>query len=222
MGIGGLAVRPSRAAQIGRDLKAINAAYGVTSEVMWKAARPRRDDIFRTYIELLASMIRDGQVHVHIRFMPIRKYDHSLSGPRTHIDTISKAFYQILLHRAGRFYGMKCRIHVRPDNGCCTDYLPKMLPGLNTDISKRFGVPDGAVGSIQAANSKNEPMLQLLDVTLGALTCVRNGYHEDGTVGPYKAELARFALDRLGVASITDSTLMDERQFNIWNVTPKW
>jgi len=222
MGIGGLAVRPSRAAQIEKDLLEINRAYGVTSEVMWKCAKARRDDIYRAFIDLLFHLVEEKQVHLHLRFSPITEYDHNQSGPRRNLDTVSKAFYQVLLHRAGRFYGHKCKILVRPDNGSCTSYLPKMLAGLNADTSLKYGYRRAAFATIEPCDSRNEIMLQLLDVTLGALTSVRNGNHENGTTGPYKSKLAAYALERSGVLSITDSHPQTERRFNIWNVQPKW
>lgn len=217
-----MAVRPARAAAIVRDIAKITEAYGVTSEVMWKVAKARRDDIYRAFIDLLFDLVRDNQIHVHLRFSPIKDYDHRESGPRRHIDTVSKAFYQILLHRAGRFYGEKCKILVRPDNGACTAYLPAMLAGLNTDTGLKFGVSHSAFANIEPRDSRKETMLQLLDVTLGALTCVRNGNHLNGNVGPYKSKLAQYALERSGLKSIAASHSLSERAFNVWNVTPLW
>jgi hypothetical protein len=220
MGLGGLAIRPSRAAQVERDIAAINDAMGATSEVKWEKARQRRDDVYRAYIDLLASLVAHKQAHLHLRFSPIAEYDHSLSGPRKHADTVGKAFYQLLLYRTGRYYSQSCKIVVRPDNGPCTEYLPKMLPGLVADCGVRFGPSETGFASISPADSVSEPILQLVDVTLGALTCIRNGNHENGTVGGYKADLATYALKAFGLDRVDSNSPIEQRHLNVWDVVP--
>lgn len=220
MGIAGLAVRPNRAAELTTILREKDAEYGVTSEVMWKAAKKRRDDIFRYYIDFLFDAIENNLINFHIRFTPIYRYDHSLSGPRKHIDTISKSFYQLLLHRAGRFYSQSCDIHIRPDNGSCTEYLPKMIPGLNSECRSRFN-GNHPFKTIMPQDSKNEKLLQLLDVTLGALTSARNETTQSGGVGAYKSSLIDYALNRSGISDITVSDNTNKKNFNVWSVTPK-
>lgn len=222
MGIAGLAVQPSRAVGIAKDIAAINKAMNVTNEIKWESAQRRRSDVHRAYVDLLAKLIEHRQVHLHMRFCPINRYDHRASGPRRHADTVSKAFYQLLLHRAARYYARRCAIHVRPDNGSCTSYLPNMLAGLNTDASLKFSAPENAFRTIQPCDSLSEPLLQLLDVTLGALTCSRNGNHMNGNVGPYKAELASYATQALGLSDLAKSDDINRRFLNVWNVTPKW
>ncbi|MER8645748.1 hypothetical protein [Mesorhizobium sp. M1252] len=151
-----------------------------------------------------------------------KKYDHSASGRRKETDTISKAFYQLLLHRPGRYYGDVRRLLIRPDMGECTAYLPAMMMGLNTDICQRFELKARPVASIVARDSKLERMLQLLDVSLGALTAARNGNHENGKLRDHKVGVVKRALERGGIKDIEKSHPMETKGFNIWNVVPKW
>lgn len=222
MGLGGIAIQPQRLKGIEADIRAINTTMHFTSEVKWEKARERRDDIYMAYVSLFATLIRHKQIHFHARFSPINEYDHSESGPRGHADTVSKAFYQLLLHRPGRYYSPHCDIHVRPDGGSCTEYLPKTLAGLNADICVTHGLSRHCIRTIQPCDSQNEPVLQLLDVTLGGLTCLKNGNHKNGVVGPYKAALAVRTAEALGIHDIHASTSISTRHMNIWNVKPKY
>ncbi|MHA6687790.1 hypothetical protein ACX3P0_19780, partial [Mesorhizobium sp. A556] len=115
MSIGGLAVIPSRAAIIGKEMLCLKEAFGVPkhSEVKWNKAKSKKD-LCKAYIKLLFDQIEENHVHFHVRFSPFTQYDHSASGERKETDTISKAYYQLLLHRTGRFYGEHCRVQVRP------------------------------------------------------------------------------------------------------------
>lgn len=222
MAIGGLAIRPKRAVEVSRDILRINQEYGVTSEVMWKTAKRRRDNIYKAYIDLLHSLIEQNMAHLHIRIQPFSEYDHKRSGDNRETDTVSMAFYQILLHRAGRYYGKHCKILVRPDGGNCTSYLPKMMAGLNSEISKHYECEHATIGEITPLHSKAEPLLQLLDITLGAISFCRNGKHDDPEIGQFKKDLAHYAMNKFSVNTSWKSHPIEERNFNIWSVKPKW
>ena len=222
MGIGGLAVAPARAALIAKEMEQLKAARRVPlhSEVKWTKAKSK-PDLCRDYLDLMERLIVANHVHFHVRFSPFQEYDHNVSGDRKETDTVSKAFYQLLLHRAGRFYGKQAKILVRPDAGDCTSYLPNVMAAVNVDISLKYKVQHDAITNIQARDSKDDPMLQLLDVSLGALTAARNGGHENGTLSAIKTDLAAYALGKCGVG-IDHNHEAKHRRFSIWNVKPKW
>ena len=64
------------------------------------------------YIRLLFELITENRLHFHIRFSRMDEYDHRRSGPRRKLDTVSKAFYQLLLHRPVAFYGKDVDLYV--------------------------------------------------------------------------------------------------------------
>ena len=114
-----------------------------------------------------------GRAHFHIRFAPFDKYDHDdYKGRR--FDTTSRMFYELLLHRAVKHYGKWDRLFIRPDNGDCTSILPHLKAGLNADGVRRYRTNPQCVDSITCLNSEDEPILQLVDVVLGAFTALRN------------------------------------------------
>lgn len=224
MAVGGLAVRPERATKIEIDLKEIKRSCGVAldSEIKWSKCKKRYKSVHAAYIDYMFGAISRGEVHLHIRLSPFKAYDHNASGDRLETDTISKAFYQLLLHRAGRYYGKRCRILVRPDAGDCTAYLPKILEGVNTAACSTFRLPSRPFVEIAPRDSKKEPLLQLLDVTLGALTSARNGNHLNGRIEERKRLLVTQALELGKVKDIEKSDPRERRDFNIWNVVPMW
>ncbi len=224
MSVGGLAVTPSRASQIVSELADIKRSCGLAenAEVKWSRCKKRRKNAHVRFVHYLFDAIGNGHLHFHVRFSPFKNYDHSVSGKRKETDTISKAFYQLILHRPGRYYGNNRRLLVRPDDGECTAYLPSIIDGLNSDICETFGHAVRPIADIAPRNSKKEPMLQLLDVTLGALTAVRNGNHENGTLSDHKVEVVKAALDLGRIRDIEKSDPIERRDFNVWNVVPKW
>jgi len=217
--VAGLAMPRQIAAAATKDLQEINTSLGRDGEVKWSKAKSFGGKVQRRYIEYLFDQIDAGRMHFHIRFTPMNEYDHNLSGDRKRLDTVSKSFYQLFLHRAVRLYGRE-HIHIIADDGCCTSRLPEFHGALDAD-SLRYGFHAvGSVKSITQRSSDREPMLQLLDVTLGALTAKRNGRDSIESMG-VKKDLMELALDRSGLVSIAHNTQWGAREFTCWNVRPK-
>lgn len=203
MGVGGLAIRKSRIPEIAKKLSEINAARNARGEIKWENTRDWGITVRKDYVDYMVQLIRKGVVHLHLRFAPFTQYDHKISGPRRVYDTVSKMYYQLLLHRAVNYYGSNCRIFIRPDNGACTSELEKFVDALHIDGTYRYKSDPDCIDSIICLNSTKEPLLQFLDVSLGALTAYRNGRHLLDTTSEAKRALAEHAYHAFGVADLT-------------------
>ncbi|MEY9198429.1 hypothetical protein ABIA16_003545 [Sinorhizobium fredii] len=204
-------------------MRQIKERHGKTGEVKWKNAKSRRGRVHREYIDLLFEMVEMGRIHLHIRFSRMSEYDHKLSGPRRKVDTVSKAFYQLLLHRPLKFYREKADIYIYPDDGECTIDLPNNIGALHREewrMTGENGYNGNAVRCITPRSSEREPMLQLLDVTLGALAAYRNGRHLDPEISQTKRELAIYAFEKTGWPDIEGSCNKRKRKLSRWNVIP--
>lgn len=213
-GIGGLAIPLEQLSFVEGAIYALRASQGYNgkeNEVQYKTAKRRRDNIYRAYIDLLASLVQDKRVHLNLRF----KYVH---GQRVDTTSISKAFYSLLLHRAGRQFGGNSELIIRPDNGCCTEYLPKMKQGLNNQIKRHYAGNGNTVIDISPSDSSAHHPLQLLDVTLGAICSARNGYHLDGTTAEFKSDVSKYALRKFNLTDDIHDTVISASHFNVWNV----
>lgn len=223
MAVGGLAVRLESIPRIYQDLAEINAKYGVSSEVKWTNCKRYRGVAHKAYVDYLFKRIEERVIHLHVRFSPMRKYDHHSSGERKEIDTVSKSYFQLIVHRAARFYGNAHDIMVRLDNGDCTRLVPDFTDTINVHARSRYGYcTRDCVTHAQPLDSKGEPMLQLLDVTLGALASFRNARHSASDANTIKTDLARYAFERTGAKTIDGNTPLTRQNISIWNVTPSW
>ena len=81
-----------------------------------------------------------------------------------------------------------------------------------------FGDTEQCVDSITCLDSKDEPILQLVDVVLGAFTALRNNRALIGA----KREVADHALKTLQKRGHDLFTMYSgTRRFSIWNVIPQ-
>lgn len=222
MAVGGLAVAQEMVPTILKQISAINERCKVCSEVKWENAKPRRQNTHQEYVNLLFELIEKNHVHFHIRFAPFDEYNHKLSGRNKRQDTVGKMHYQLLLHRPIKFYGADDKLIIHPDGGTCTEKLPSMIDSLNSDARIKHGHKGSCVERIQCKNSKHEPMLQLLDVTLGALTAYKNGRHLDPATNVVKKALAEHALKQSKLTTLDQNSPMGTRKMNVWCAIPQW
>jgi hypothetical protein len=218
MSVGGIAVARNTLGTVIKDLLAINEDKRSRGEIKWHNTRKRGVEIRKAYIDYLMKQINANFLHFHIRFSPMNEYDHD--GDRREFDTVSKMFYQLLLHRPIRYYGNSCVLRIRPDNGECTRLLPGYASALHIDGRHTYGIKDECINSIIPMNSETQPMLQLLDVMVGALTAYRNGRHLLQTLSGHKKELALYAFEAFGKKDLTQNR--DEgNKLSVWNAVPK-
>ena len=217
MAVAGLAVPDAALAKIRADLVEIRKANGNPREVKWSTTKARRDSPERAFADYFEAAIRSGQIHFHIRFAPFDEYDHKTSGPRLRSDTTSKMHFQLLLHRALRYYGHNYSIRICPDNGDCTRALPGQVETLQWMASGKYNTPADCIDSVRCMNSEREPLLQLLDVPLGAFTALRNGRE----LSAPKRELADYIKAKWPDLDLQGNTPAGKRGFVVWNVKPK-
>lgn len=217
MAVGGLTVSRGSMGTIIKDILAINEDKKARGEIKWTNTRKRGIGVRKAYIDYLMKQIEANYLHFHVRFSPMKEYDHD--GERREFDTVSKAFYQLLLHRPIRHYGKSSLLRIRPDNGECTRLLPDYIGALHTEGQINYKTKPDCVHSIVPLDSYAQPMLQLLDVMVGALSAYRNGRHLLDQVGAPKKELAQYAFDAFGKKDLRNNR--DEgSKLSVWNVIP--
>ncbi|WP_397464512.1 DUF3800 domain-containing protein [Rhizobium ruizarguesonis] len=219
MAVAGIAVAHDAIPYILGKMTEIRTTYGKQGEVKWKNAKSRSGLVHEAYIKLLFELVAEGRLHFHIRFSRMDEYDHRKSGPRRKIDTVSKAFFQLLLHRPVAFYGAEADLYVHPDDGDCTRLLPDQINALNF-VGRRMCGAQNIVKIVEPRSSEREPMLQLLDCTLGALAAYRNGRHELDGISDTKKRLATLAFELTEWPDI-HGNCWQKKKLNRWNAVPK-
>lgn len=216
MAVGGLAVPDSVLNRMREDLLRIKEANGNPREVKWSTTKARRDCPRRAFADYFEEAVKAGQIHFHIRFAPFSEYDHK-RNPDKRSGTTSRMHFQLLAHRAVRFYGPHYKLRIYPDGGDCTKALPGQRDNLHWLAGEKYGTPHDCIEHIECTDSEKEPMLQLLDVPLGALAALRNRR----VLGPAKQELADYISAKWPNVNLAGNTPPKEMKFAVWNVTPK-
>ena len=218
--LGGLAIRLRDAIEVDARMNAIRRATGINREIKWSNAKDRRDNAHRSFAALLRELFEERKVDLHINFIPMQKYQHRISGVRRKIDTISKQYFNLILFRAIAYYGRDNPIHVRLDNGEFTECLPDFHRAVNTKAWEKFGYEE-PVETICCRDSSNANFLQLLDVTLGAFSALRNNRFAT-SADSFKAQFAEEIHSSWGRTDLSNNTPPSDRAFTVWNVSPSF
>jgi hypothetical protein len=214
MSVGALVI-PSVGIQLLLDeLKAIRGANFARGEIKWNNTTKRETKVRIDFIDHLWTLLKKKRVNFHVRFAPFDEYSHD-DYPGKRFDTTNRMFYQLLLHRAVKHYGKWDRLYIRPDDGDCTANLEQFKVGLESDGWKRYKANPNCIESIICLSSKTEPVLQFLDVSLGALTALRN----NRALGESKQLVADHMRDKLDGIDLTKD--LHDRTFSIWNAKPQ-
>lgn len=216
MAVGGLAVPRSNLQLVLSEIARHRARCGYASEVKWSTAKRRRQSIHYAFADLLADLVARKKVALHVKFAPFKEYAHTDSGPRGRVDTVSKMYYHLLLYRPAAMWGKERAIFVYPDDGDCTSYLPSMREALCAAAYRQHSCLPNCIREIAPRDSKREPILQLLDVTLGALTAARN----DRELGDFKSQLRDHVLSLWGNPDLSVDSKRSAKTFSIWNTVP--
>lgn len=219
--VGGILVRPERVAEICRELEALKCARrkSAASELKWEKINKHDKPLYLDVVSLFFSLLRANLIHYHVIICDFHEYDHRRFTQGDKHVSVSKTYYQLLLHRCCKLYADKAAIHVWPDSGECTSDLPKYLGALRTDERKRFAPAHPTIRSINPISSTPHGLMHMNDIMLGAVASHRNGRHLRPDASPHKTEMAAAVINGFGLCSYSFNSPI-RAQFTVWNWRP--
>jgi len=220
-GIGGLAVPGYYRNQIKRELREIKIAAGLRpeSEVKWSKTTEYRYKAQHDFADYLARLVKNKIVDLHIVFFPIAEFNNRANNGRE--GTVGRIYNDMLIFRPFKFYGPHSKLYLRPDKGKCSEGMEPHLENAAAEAARRNregwrpaqNVRE-CLACFKPKDSAATDILQLVDVTLGALTARR----ENRSNQEPKTELSAHVLELYEHPDLTeDIGGKDARNFSIWN-----
>lgn len=216
--VSGILLREERVADVEDEIKRLKLAHGKReiSELKWANLNKKEMPLYRDIVAYFDSLLKAKLIRFHVVVCDMHTYDHRRHNQGMKTTTVSKTYYQLLLHRCCRLYGGKALVHVRPDTGDCTRALPGLQNALNMDAMKRFKLGLPPIASINPTHSHSSNVMQMNDVILGGIASHRNERHKQDGASPLKTELAEAVRVCIGVPNFTISTSW-ESPATVWN-----
>lgn len=217
--VSGILIRPDRAGIVNAEIRRLKESRGKNpaSEIKWEKVNRHDLPLYEDIVGYFQSLLEARHIHFHVVICDMHAYDHRILNAGDKAKSVSKTYYQLLLHRCCRRYGGKAFLHVRPDAGDCTTALPALMNGLNADARRRFAIQLNSVLSINLAESAQINIMQMNDIILGAIASHRNERHKKPNASAHKTHLAERVRESLGVPNFGINTAWDKRAFTLWN-----
>ncbi|MDB2408144.1 hypothetical protein N9W17_06515 [Jannaschia sp.] len=211
---GGFAVAGHRIEEIDDHIASLRDEARISREFHCSDYRGgQRQDAYHRLINFGYSLVRQKHAALHVIVRDFKAFDHK-AKPGENKDTSSnKMYWQLCVHRLGRFYGRKRAIHVRLDAGNDSQDICQMRNQVCAETYRRWQTRPNCIRSIEAMDSARSGILQMADVMVGGIASNVNGRSKASA----KGQLADYILRKSGLSSWQQSTTMDARWLTVWH-----
>jgi hypothetical protein len=210
--IGGLWMPADVTAIVRQEIARVRAEERLTAEMKWKKVSLAKLNAYARFVEVFFSQPRVSFkcIVIDVTQLDYRTFaggDDELGFYKFYFQLLSRKLAlgnDYLVFTDGRHNRKRYRLDVLR---ICTNRWWAEYCG------ERDREP---VRAIAARSSKDEDLIQLADVLLGAVGYVWNGYQSSEA----KLGLIRYMENRLGAGSLGQPTLPSQQKFNIWHWQP--
>ncbi len=212
--VGGIAVKTRLVSMLENQIQALKNSVGMSGEFKWSAYRGgARKTAYEGLVDLFFEAIELDYLHFHMMIADFYKFDHHMKGRGTHSRSVSKLYYQLMLHEVCCRYGDKWRITMFPDHGNDSDEIGQYRVGICANAYKKYDAQPNSLRDIHPTPSKKVVLLQMVDVAIGAAAAER----ENRTLRACKSELRQYFMAKCPVTDLSIDTPKQERTFSVWN-----
>jgi hypothetical protein len=220
--VGGLTLPRTNHETLARELAALKAAKGFRpeGEFKWgkvsKAYLPHYQALLTWFFgHLKANHLR---FRAHVVDTSAHVYRHYGEGDRE--KAFYKIFYHLLFQSVRRLAleeeGSNVLILLDDKTNRYPFQLPVLKKALNAGLRRELGVADlvANVEPRQSSGVNAEPLIQVVDVLIGAIGYGRNGHLHRADASPAKVEMVKFLEGLAGTGFAFDTAA--RAPFNLW------
>ncbi|MGB9594594.1 MAG: DUF3800 domain-containing protein [Anaerolineae bacterium] len=210
--IGGLWVPAPAEAALRADIAKLRAESRLTAEFKWtKVSRAK----LSAYQDLVGTFLKHCDAAFHCIVIDVTLLDYSTFSRGDAELGFYKFYFQLISRKLLSGYHYLVFTDARRNRRAYRLDVLKIC--TNRWWAKQQGIPEAApVRAVEARNSKEEDLIQLADVLLGAVGYVWNGHAES----PAKVDLIGHIEQSLGGVSLGKGTPRSSCKFNIWHWQP--
>ena len=213
--VGALTTSRNNVGAILNGIERLRSKVSMPHELKWQKVCDSRESEYKTFIDAGLRLLTKNQARFDMICFDNSIRDHKKYNEGDSDIGLNKMYYQLLLHRAVRYYGKKGGIHIRLDARNSSTPLSSLKDMLNNG-ARNIGIENGPVKVLESTSSKNCDLLQLNDVLLGAFSAYRNN-RLNGR--PSKARLAQHVFEKSGFDSL-DEDSDRTKKLTFWNFKP--
>ena len=214
MAMGGIIIRTSNVQSANDRIAALRLPELPQGEMKWGSVSKGKLEAYRRIVDAFFADNAFAGVDFHSTVIDTWQQDHQQFGDGDRDKTFNKELYQ-LATKFARLYPDRL-FHLYPDERETAHRPGELRDILNFGRRKKGDVRDFPYRRCHFRNSRHTPMIQVVDILLGALAYRVNGHANALDASPSKVDLSRHILQHGGVRNPMLSTSM-RGKFTVWH-----
>ena len=195
--------------------------HNMHNELKWTKITDQKEEQYRALVDYFFAMNNQNLLQFHCIAFDNHAADHKAYNESDADKALSKLYYQLMVHRFGRNCGPDGDLCVAVDRRNSSTSLEDLRRMANAAIARDCGVQGSPIKQVLPLDSKQDDLLQLNDVILGAVCAARNGRHLLNQGRQSKRNIAEAVLKKSGLVSFEKDSPRNVHRFTVWNLRMK-
>jgi len=215
MVIGGIITLRSNESSLAEAMRLYRQAYNMHAELKWTKVSDQKLQEYRSLIDLFFSINRLFDFKSIV--INTQEIDHRRFNKSNVELGFYKLMYQFLLHSFGQYLQEDDRCIIYLDRRNTSYKISTLCAILNNGLRKKYHFMHTPVRNIEPIDSKDNDLIQIADILLGAIGYEMNGAHTRTNAKRAKVLLAEYIAQKAGLINLQQQTSRSAKHFSIWH-----
>jgi len=219
--VGGIYIRSKHIPLLHEKISAFRTKHNMHAELKWTKISNQKFEAYAALVDLFFTLNQESIINFHALIFDNYQANHHKYNEGSADIGLSKLYYQLILHKFSNYADESSDMCVCLDRRHSRTSLNDLRDMLNRGITRKRGMPTALIKQLVSQDSKEDDILQLNDVILGAVCAVRNGKHILHDTREAKRVIAHRIVNQSGHRDFTQSSPRHFNHFSVWNFQPR-
>lgn len=219
--VSGITIHRSAIPTVYKTISDFRKRSNMNAELKWSKISNGKESEYEDLIRTFFALNNSRLIEFHAVSFDNHRWDHKQFNDGDSDIGLSKLYYQLIMRSLIVPHGDQNTLFVSLDKRNSSTNLDDFHKMLNAAAKRDHGLDYGPVTQLMFRDSKKEPMLQLNDLILGAITSVKNSRHLIAGARTSKKNLAELVFDKSGLPPLEKDSPPNMTHFSFWNRIPQ-
>jgi hypothetical protein len=220
--VGGLCMHKRTANQVYASMAKYREDNNMRSELKWSKVSNGKTQEYQRLVDLFFALNNTNHIQFHCVIFDNHSWNHGKYNGGDPDVGLSKLYYDLLLHKFVKRCGTDNRsLYACLDHRNSSTSLEDLRRMLNATASRDYNLTHAPLAQLVSKDSRQDDILQMNDLILGAVCAVRNGRHLLAEGREAKRVIAEQVLAKSGLSCFDTDSPRNIHRFTVWNKVPR-
>lgn len=219
MVLAGVIINQNRIDEFNQTMKKYRKETNMNSELKWSKVSNNKLSNYKIFVDYFFALCNTDIIHFRSIIFDNHKANHRKYNGGSKEVGFYKFHYQLFMLFARGYYNEKndSSFIIHPDYRHTKYKLEDLRNILNSGFRKKIHPIGAPFTTIEPLHSHDSEIIQVMDIILGAIGYVKNGYDLLAKSSKCKIELCQYICDKSGIQNLGKNTRYHQRRFTVWN-----